>query len=51
MKYGYYKEQIEQTNNSRELEKLLHQIEDDFEGINDRQYEKLRFIIISKMYA
>lgn len=51
MRYSYYRDMIEKTGSRRKLEKLLHQIEDDFEGISDRQYEKLRFIIISKMYA
>ena len=51
MRYRYYREQIENTSNRRKLEKLLHQIEEDFEGINGRQYENLRFLIISKMYA
>lgn len=51
MRYSYYREQIENTSNHKKLEKLLHQIEEDFEGINGRQYENLRFLIISKMYA
>lgn len=51
MRYGYYREQIESTSNRRKLEKLLHQIEEDFEGISGRQCENLRFLIISKMYA
>lgn len=51
MRYRYYREQIENTSNRRKLEKLLHQIKEDFEGINGRQYENLRFLIISKMYA
>lgn len=51
MRYGYYRDQIEKTGSHRKLEKLLHQIEDDFEGISSRQYESLRFLILSKMYA
>lgn len=51
MRYSYYREQIENTSNHRKLEKLLHQIEEDFEGISGGQYEKLRLLIISKMYA
>lgn len=51
MRYSYYREQIENTGSHRKLEKLLHQIEEDFEGISGRQYENLRFLIISKMYA
>lgn len=51
MKYGYYRDQIEKAGSRRKLEKLLHQIEEDFEGISGRQYENLRFLIISKMYA
>ena len=51
MRYGYYRDQIEKAGTRWKLEKLLHQIEEDFEGINGRQYENLRFLIISKMYA
>ena len=51
MRYSNYIEKIENAGSHRKLEKLLHQIEDDFEGINGRQYENLRFLILSKMYA
>lgn len=51
MKYAYYKEQIEKARSRLRLKKILRQISDDFEGIDGRQYESLRFLIISKMYA
>lgn len=51
MRYSYYREQIENTGSRRKLAKLLCQIENDFEGISGRQYESLRFLIVSKLYA
>lgn len=51
MRYDYYTDLIEKAGTHRELAKLLHQIEEDFEGISGRQYESLRFLIVSKMYA
>lgn len=51
MRYSYYIDLIEKARTRQKLVELLHQIEEDFEGINGRQYENLRFLIISKMYA
>ena len=51
MRYSYYIDLIEKAGTRRKLAKLLHQIEEDFKGISGRQYESLRFLIISKMYA
>lgn len=51
MRYNIYLGQIEKARTKRKLEKLLDLIADDFAGINGRQYEALRFLIISKMYA
>ena len=51
MGYSYYKNQIEKAGTRRKLAKLLRQIENDFEEISGRQYESLRFLTVSKMYA
>jgi hypothetical protein len=51
MRYNIYLGQIEKAHTKRKLAKLLDQIENDFEGISGRQYESLRFLIVSKMYA
>lgn len=51
MRYEKYLQLVEITSGRKKLEKLLDQISDDFAGINGRQYEALRFLIISKMYA
>jgi hypothetical protein len=51
VRYNRYLGLIEKAHTKRKLEKLLDQIADDFAGINGRQYEALRFLIISKMYA
>lgn len=51
MRYNIYLGQIEKAHTKRKLAKLLDLIGSDFEGISGRQYESLRFLIISKMYA
>ena len=51
MNYGKYLGQIEKTHTKRKLEKLLELIGNDFAGINSRQYEELRFLILYKMAA
>lgn len=51
MSYNYYSKLIENTDNRRKLERILRLIENDFEGISGRQYECLRFLILSKIYA
>ena len=51
MRYDYYTDLIEKAGTRRKLAKLLRQIENDFEGISGRQYESLRFLIVSKLYA
>ena len=49
MKYNIYLGQIEKARTKRKLEKLLDLIGNDFTGINSRQYEELRFLILYKM--
>lgn len=51
MKYNNYLGQIEKARTKRKLAKLLDLIESDFTGINSRQYEELRFLILYKMAA
>lgn len=51
MNYGKYLGQIEKAHTKRKLEKLLELIGNDFTGINSRQYEELRFLILYKMAA
>ncbi|MFR2103921.1 MAG: hypothetical protein ACLS4R_04485 [Roseburia inulinivorans] len=51
MNYGKYLGQIEKARTKRKLEKLLELIGNDFTGINSRQYEELRFLILYKMSA
>ena len=51
MRYNIYLTQIEKAHTKRKLEKLLDLIGNDFTGINSRQYEELRFLILYKMAA
>jgi hypothetical protein len=51
MRYNIYLAQIEKARTKRKLEKLLELIGNDFTGINSRQYEELRFLILYKMAA
>ncbi len=51
MNYGKYLGQIEKAHTKRKLAKLLELIGNDFTGINSRQYEELRFLILYKMAA
>ena len=51
MKYNKYLGQIEKAHTKRKLAKLLDLIGNDFAGINSRQYEELRFLILYKMAA
>lgn len=51
MRYNIYLGQIEKARTKRKLEKFLELIGNDFAGINSRQYEELRFLILYKMSA
>lgn len=51
MRYNIYLGQIEKARTKRKLGKLLDLIGNDFSGINSRQYEELRFLILYKMSA
>lgn len=51
MRYNRYLGLIEKTHTKRKLEKLLDLIGSGFSGINSRQYEELRFLILYKMVA
>ena len=51
MRYNSYLVQIEKAHTKRKLAKLLDLIGSDFAGINSRQYEELRFLILYKMAA
>ena len=51
MNYGKYLAQIEKAHTKRKLAKLLDLIGNDFTGINSRQYEELRFLILYKMVS
>lgn len=51
MRYNSYLGQIEKARTKRKLVKLLDLIGSDFTGINSRQYEELRFLILYKMAA
>ena len=51
MRYGYYTDLIEKAGSRRKLAKLLDLIGNDFTGINSRQYEELKFLILYKMAA
>lgn len=51
MNYGKYLGQIEKAHTKRKLVKLLDLIGSDFAGINSRQYEELKFLILYKMAA
>lgn len=51
MKYNKYLGQIEKAHTKRKLAKLLDLIRNDFTGINSRQYEELKFLILYKMAA
>ena len=51
MRYNKYLSQIEKAHTKRKLVKLLDLIGSDFAGINSRQYEELKFLIIYKMSA
>ena len=51
MRYNIYLGQIEKAHTKRKLVKLLDLIGNDFTGINSRQYEELRFLILYKMAA
>lgn len=51
MRYNIYLGQIEKTHTKRKLQRLLDLIGNDFTGINSRQYEELRFLILYKMAA
>lgn len=49
MRYNIYLDQIEKAYTKRKLERLLELIGNDFTGINYRQYEELKFLILYKM--
>lgn len=49
MNYGKYLGQIEKAHTKRKLAKLLELIGNDFSGINSRQYEELKFLILYKL--
>lgn len=49
MRYNSYLGQIEKARTKRKLVKLLSLIGNDFAGINSRQYEELKFLILYKM--
>nr|DAS89872.1 MAG TPA: hypothetical protein [Caudoviricetes sp.] len=51
MRYSICLGQIEKARTKRKLAKLLDLIGNDFTGINSRQYEELRFLILYKMAA
>lgn len=51
MRYNIYLGLIEKAHTKRKLAKLLGLIGNDFTGINSRQYEELRFLILYKMAA
>ena len=51
MRYDYYTDLIEKAGSRRKLVKLLDLIGNDFNGINSRQYEELKFLILYKMAA
>lgn len=51
MNYNRYLGLIEKARTKRKLEKLLELIGSDFAGINSRQYEELKFLILYKMSA
>lgn len=51
MRYNIYLGQIEKAHTKRKLEKFLELIGNDFAGINSRQYEELKFLILYKMSA
>lgn len=51
MRYNIYLGQIEKAHTKRKLEKFLELIGNDFSGINSRQYEELKFLILYKMSA
>lgn len=51
MNYGKYLGQIEKAHTKRKLAKLLDLIGSDFAGIDSRQYEELKFLILYKMSA
>lgn len=51
MNYGKYLGQIEKAHTKRKLAKLLELIGNDFAGINSRQYEELKFLILYKLAA
>lgn len=51
MNYNRYLGLIEKAHTKRKLEKLLDLIGSDFSGINSRQYEELKFLILYKMSA
>lgn len=51
MRYNIYLGQIEKAHTKRKLAKLLELIRSDFAGINSRQYEELKFLILYKMAA
>lgn len=51
MNYKRYLGLIEKAHTKRKLENLLQLIENDFSGINSRQYEELKFLILYKMSA
>ena len=46
MRYNIYLDQIEKAHTKRKLVKLLDLIGSDFTGINFRQYEELKFLIL-----
>lgn len=51
MRYENYLVLVEAARTKRKLKKLLAEIENDFSGINSRQYEELKFLILYKMAA
>ena len=51
MRYEKYLQLVEITSGRKKLERLLDLIGNDFTGINSRQYEELRFLILYKMAA
>lgn len=51
MRYRRYRKTLERLTNVNELERLLQYAQDDYENINNRQYESLRHHILKKIYG
>lgn len=51
MRYAKYLQLVEIPSAKKKLKKLIEVAKNDFTRIDGSQYEALRFLIISKMYA